>query len=210
VSSPEFLASAAELRSWRFASLVLSSLLGTSLLASIYLGRQHTAVPHIIEIDARGIPTYRGPAEESASAFAPSEAAVRAQLRRFITLTRTVTSDAVLLTKNMNDVWKVLTVKAKPLMQHWAEDTKRYERAQKESTAVEILSAVPLSAESWQIDWKETTRDRSGQTIGKPVLWRAMLNIVIEPPTTLHAMVDNPLGLFVDEFHWDRIQQVKP
>jgi type IV secretory pathway TrbF-like protein len=210
MSSQSCLATVVEARGWHLGSLVLSSVLGASLLANIHLGRQHAAVPHIIEIDARGKPTYRGPAEEGASAFTPSEAVVRAQLRRFIALTRTISSDTVLLTRNLNDVWKLLTVKAQPFMKQWIEDAKPFQRAQKETTAVEILSAVPVSAESWQIDWKETAWDKSGQAIGKPVIWRAMLKIVIEQPTTPELMIDNPVGLFVDEFHWDRIQQVKP
>lgn len=210
MNSRDCLASAVEARSWRVNSLVLSALLAASLLANIHLGRQQTAMPHIIEIDARGKPTYRGPAEEEASAFTPSEAVVRAQLRRFIVLARTISSDTVLLTRNLNDVWRLLTLKAQPSMKQWIEDTKPHQRAQKETTAVEILGAVPLSAESWQIDWKETAWDKSGQTIGKPVIWRAMLKIVIEQPTTTELMIDNPVGVFVDEFHWDRIQQVKP
>ena len=46
--------------------------------------------------------------------------------------------------------------------------------------------------------------------MGKPVIWRAMLKVVLHPPETSQQMLDNPLGLFIDEFHWDRVQQVKP
>jgi type IV secretory pathway TrbF-like protein len=197
-------------RSWRVNSMVLAGLLGASLLANVYLGALPKVVPHIIEIDALGEATYRGPAGDSSASFTPNEALIRYQLRHFIELTRTITSDNVLLRKNWIDAYKMLTLTGNTLMTDWVGANDPFKRAQKETTAVEMVSAVPLSRESWQIDWKETTWDKSGQAVGKPVIWRAMLKIVLQPPKTRQTMVDNPLGLFIDEFHWDRIQQVKP
>ena len=198
-------------RSWRVNSMFLASLLGVSMLANVYLGHQPKVVPHIIEIDALGDATYRGAVGESAANFLPNEALVRHQLRRFIELTRTVSSDNVLLRKNWLDAYKMLSpVTGQTLMTEWVSANDPFKRAQKETTAIEILSAVPLSVESWQIDWRETTWDKSGQMLGKPIIWRAMLKVILRPPTTRQEMIDNPLGLFVDEFHWDRIQQVKP
>lgn len=197
-------------RNWRVNSMVLASLLGVSMLANIYLGRQPKVTPHIIEVDSLGEATYRGPVGEVSSGFAPNEALVRYQLRRFVELTRTVSSDNVLLRKNWIDAYKMLTLRGNTLMTDWVSENDPFKRAQKETTAIEISSAVPLSAESWQIDWRETGWDKSGQMLGKPIIWRAMLKIVLQTPSTRQQMIDNPLGLFVDEFHWDRIQQVKP
>jgi type IV secretory pathway TrbF-like protein len=195
-------------RSWRVNSLVLATLLGGALLAIVYLGVQPKAVPHIIEVDALGAATYRGPVGESAASFTPNEALVRYQLRRFIELTRTISSDNVLLRRNWLDAYKMLTLTGNTMMTAWVKDNDPFKRAQRETTAIEILSAVPLSKESWQIDWRETTWDKSGQVQGRPIIWRAMLKIVLQPPSTRQQMIDNPLGLFVDELHWDRIQQV--
>lgn len=195
-------------KNWRLSSMILATLLGASMLGNIYLGRQPKVVPHIIEVDALGEAVYRGPA--GASAYKPTEALVRYQLRRWVDLTRTISSDNVLLRRNWMDAYKMLTVTANTRMTEWVSGNDPFKRAQTETTAVEILSAVPLSGESWQIDWKETTWDKYGQIIGKPVIWRAMLKIVLRTPETRQQMLDNPLGLFIDEFHWDRIQAAKP
>lgn len=197
-------------RSWRVNSMVLAALLGASLLGNVYLGAQPKEVPHIIEVDALGEAIYRGPVGQSDASFTPNETLVRYQLRRFIELTRTVSSDNVLLRKNWLDAYKMLTLTGNARMTDWVVENDPFKRARKETTAVEILSAVPLSAESWQIDWKETAWDKSGQMLGKPFVWRAMLRIVLQTPTSRQMMIDNPLGLFVDEFHWDRIQAARP
>jgi type IV secretory pathway TrbF-like protein len=197
-------------RNWQVNSLILASLFGVSLLANIYLGKQPKVVPHVIEIDALAEARYRGPVGETSASFSPNEALVRYQLRRFVELTRTVSSDNVLLRKNWFEAYKMLTMTGNRLMTDWVGANNPFERAREETTAVEIVSAVPLSAESWQIDWKETTWDKSGRTIGRPIIWRAMLKIVMQAPKSQQMMIDNPVGLFIDEFHWDRVQQVKP
>lgn len=201
-------AAVVQARSWRVNSMVLASILAASLLSNVYLGSQPKVVPHVIEVDALGEATYRGPV--GSASFTPNEALIRYQLRRFIELTRTVSSDNVLLRRNWIDAYKMLTLKGNTLMTDWVSGNDPFKRAQKETTAVEILSAVPLSAESWQIDWKESSWDKSGQMMGKPTIWRAMLQVVLQPPKSRQMMIDNPLGLFVDELHWDRIQQAKP
>ena len=195
-------------KNWRLAAAGLGVLLTGSLAGNIWLGRQPKLVPHVIEVDALGEVAYRGPAGQAA--FTPNEGLVRHQLRRFIDHSRTITSDKVLLKKNWIAVYKMLTPTGSTLMTEWVRTSDPFVRAQTETAAIEILSAVPLSAESWQIDWRETTWDTYGQLRGKPMVWRAMLKITMMPPTTREQMVDNPLGLFVDEFHWDRVQAAKP
>jgi type IV secretion system protein TrbF len=197
-------------RNWRAGCLILASLVGVSMLGNIYLGMQPKVVPHVIEIDSLAEARYRGPLGETAASVAPTEALVRYQLRRFVELTRTVSSDNVLLRKNWFEAYKMLTMTGNRLMTEWVGANNPFERAREQTTAVEIVSAVPLSAESWQIDWKETTWDKSGRTIGKAIIWRAMIKVVLQPPLSQQMMIDNPVGLFIDEFNWDRIQQVKP
>lgn len=193
-------------RSWRLHSFAVTGLLLASLAGNVYLGKQPKAIPHIIQVDGLGAATYRGPAEAMAASFTASEPIVRYQLRRFIEVSRTVSSDNVLLRKNWVEAYKMLTISGNVLMTEWVKEHNPFERAQTETTSLEILSSVPLSASSWQIDWRESTWNRSGQTTGKPVIWRAMLRIVVRAPETTQQMVDNPLGVFVDEFHWDQIQ----
>ena len=187
-------------------------LLGASMLGNVYLGRLPKVVPHVIEVDTLGEAAYRGPVGEGAT-FTPSEALVRYQLRRWIDLTRTISSDNVVLRKNWLDAYKMLTTRGTTLMNAWIQPeggpNDPVKRAQQEVTAVEILSAVPQSAESWQIDWKETTWDKSGQMLGKPAVWRAVLKVVQQAPKTRQQMIDNPIGLFVDEFHWEPIQAAR-
>ncbi len=81
-----------------------------------------------------------------------------------------------------------------------------FKRSADQRVTLEIASMVRVSAETWQIDWRETQWDKSGTPMGSPSLWRGMFKVTVAPPTTEDQMAKNPIGLFVDEFHWDKVQ----
>ena len=103
-------------RQWRFAAAAATALLGVSLLGNLYLGTRATVVPHIVEVDSLGAPTYRGPVGR---AITPSEAVVRHELVQFIELTRTITSDLPLLRQRLVTVQKMLTTRGSALYEQW-------------------------------------------------------------------------------------------
>jgi len=191
---------------WRLALICTLSLLGVSFIGIFYLATRASVVPHIVEVDSLGAATYRGPAGSSVT---PSEAVVRHELARFIELTRTLSSDAPLLRQRLVDVDKLLTTRAQAAYRQWGKDENPMEQAKTKTTAVEIESAVPLSHDTWQVDWQERAWDRSGNSLGKPVLWRAMLKVAQMTPKTPQQMQNNPLGIYIDEFHWNRIEALR-
>jgi type IV secretion system protein VirB5 len=74
--------------------------------------------------------------------------------------------------------------------------------------STDINSVQPVSATSWQVDWMETTRDRDGVLVGKPMHMRAVLEVYILPPSTHAKESDiqrNPLGIFVRDFTWQEL-----
>jgi type IV secretion system protein VirB5 len=103
------------------------------------------------------------------------------------------------------EAYALFTDPARARMDELGEGRKAFTRAQTETTSVEIVSAVPLTTDSWQIDWRETTRDHHGQQLGKPQLWRVLIKVLHAPPKTRAQMTQNPLGIYIDEFHWDRM-----
>ena len=61
-------------------------------------------------------------------------------------------------------------------MNEWfngSKDSSPFVRSAKMTVHTDISSVLPISATSWQVDWQETTRDRDGSLIGKPVHMRA-------------------------------------
>jgi type IV secretion system protein VirB5 len=87
-------------------------------------------------------------------------------------------------------------------------ETSPFIRAEKITVNADISSVLPISQSSWQVDWQETTRDRDGGLVGKPVHMRAVLEIYILSPSTNARESDiqrNPLGIFVHDYNWQEV-----
>jgi type IV secretion system protein VirB5 len=64
---------------------------------------------------------------------------------------------------------------------------------------------VQLSADTWQADWVEKTWDKAGNEVASAV-WRGTFRVAVRTPESEEQLVSNPIGLFIDEFHWSKVQ----
>jgi type IV secretion system protein VirB5 len=80
-----------------------------------------------------------------------------------------------------------------------------FRRVADERVTVAILACVRAAGDTWQVDWRESSWDKNGAPIGAPVTWRAMLRTLLAPPKAVEAMKNNPIGLYIDELHWDKV-----
>lgn len=88
-----------------------------------------------------------------------------------------------------------------------SEDASPFNRAAKETVSVEITSVMPLTPETWQVDWLETVRDRQGAMKGQPTSMRALVTVYTAettPNTTEEQMRMNPMNVFVRDFSWTK------
>lgn len=197
--------SAVQARNWRLATFAA---LATNLLAiagAVYLGAQPKVVPHIIEVDKLGAPSYLGPAGESGRSYKPTDASLRYHLRRFVDETRSVSSDPAVLKRNWLDAYNLVTQPAANQLNAYAQQAEPFKRVLNERVSVELVGTVQISRDSWQVDWRESSWDKSGNQIAT-TLWRGTFRVIVRPPTTEEQLAVNPIGLLIDEFHWSKLQ----
>jgi len=190
---------------WRIATLASLGLVLLSIVGMIYLGAQPKAVPHIVQIDKLGAPAYLGPVGQSAQGYQPSEATLKYHLRRFIDETRSISSDAAIVKHNWIDAYRLITQNAANQLNAYAQQTDPVKRLENERISIDVVTVVQLSKDTWQADWKETSWDKNGNEIGTAI-WRGTFRVVLRTPTTEEQLAVNPIGLFVDEFHWSKVQ----
>ena len=192
-------------KNWRLATFASLGAVTLALGGMIHLGALPKAVPHIIEVDRLGAAAYRGPVGQTD--YVPSEAVITYHLRRFIEDTREVSSDLAVVKRNWLDAYTFLTPRGGNMLSAFVEKPENdpFRRAQEERVTVEILSAVRVSGDTWQVDWRESAWDKNGSPSARPVVWRAMLRTLLQAPKTAEAMSKNPIGLYIDELHWDKV-----
>jgi type IV secretory pathway TrbF-like protein len=192
-------------KNWRLAAFASMSTVILATGGMIYLGALPKAVPHVIEIDRLGAATYHGPIGQTA--YVPTDAVVAYDLRRFIEDTREISSDLAVLKRNWLDAYVLLTPRGGRMLSAFvqAPENDPFRRAQDERVTLEILSVVRAEGDTWQVEWRESAWDKNGSPMGAPVVWRAMLRTLVQTPKTAEAMKTNPIGLYIDELHWDKV-----
>jgi type IV secretion system protein VirB5 len=76
-----------------------------------------------------------------------------------------------------------------------------FERAKTETVTVEVHSVLPVSAQTWRVEWREETRKRDGT---EPVSteMQATITIAFSAPLDEATLRLNPSGLYVNAFNW--------
>lgn len=176
----------------------------------VYLQSQSRFVPYVIQVDRLGEAIGVGPA----LAAGPADIrVVRAQVAAFISCARGVTPDIEVERRAIFSVYGMLKTKdpATQKMNQYLNgnpEESPFARAQKVSVSCDISSVLPVSKESWQVDWFETLTGSDGVLIGTPSHMRAVLEIYILPPGLAEKpdqIMRNPLGVYVRDYNWQVI-----
>jgi len=175
----------------------------------IYIGSQSRFVPYVVEVDKLGQALAVAPAQQAA---AVDQRVVHAAVASFISDARLVTPDVALQRKAVFRLYSMLsandpaTAKANEWLNGTAESSP-FARAVTETVSIEILSVIPQTPDTWQVDWMESVRDRQGIMKDKPFRMRALVTVYTvpaTPQTTEEQVRNNPLGIYVRDFSWSK------
>ena len=188
---------------------ILSLLIALSAVGGvIYIGQQSKFIPYVVQVDKLG----QSVAVSRADLAAPVDSRVmHATVAAFIADARLVTPDVTVQRNAVFRLYAHLSSNdpATHKMNEWlnsSEEFNPFKRAAKETVTTEILSALPQSRETWQVDWMETVRDRQG-VLKTKYRMRALLTVYATPPganTDEEQIRRNPLGIFVQDFSWSK------
>lgn len=177
----------------------------------IHIGSKSKYIPYVIEVDKLGAVQAAGPVIGSDSA---DPRVLGATVSEFIENARLVSPDVALQRKAIYSVYSHLNPNdpSTAKMNEWLngnEDASPFRRATKEMVSTSITSVLPQTPTTWQVDWTETTRDRKGGLKDQPAQMRALITVYTadtSTQTTEEQMRNNPLGIYVRDYSWSRLQ----
>ena len=185
-------------RNWQimaFLSIGLSILLAGGL---VYQSSQSSVQPFIVEVDKIGQAVAIAPADK---AYEFDERIVRAQVGRFVNNVRAVTTDTAVQKQWLDEAYSMLGTTAVQAMNDHFKSNSPFDIAKNSRIQVDIISALPMSKESWQVQWEETRKGLDGK-IESRTRWQAVLDISFTVPKTAAAIMLNPTGLVIRGFSW--------
>lgn len=187
---------------WRRIAFVAMGLATISVIGNIYLGTQTKVMPFVVELKPTGEAGVLGSA---ASLSAQStENAAKFFISRFIMLAREIPADAVLIKRNMEKLFQLVSIQGKSLLAERFKDQSPAKEYQEKNRALKIASVLAVSDGVYQVDWFEAEYDKNGQKIAEYPM-RGTFKIAWLKPQTEEQIQENPLGIFVDYFSWTKM-----
>jgi len=195
---------------WQYIALLMALLALAAIGGVIHIGSQSKIVPHVVVVDQLGRTVASGVVKAS-SVLDPR--ILEATVGDFIANARTVTPDVELQKLAILRVYAHLSTgdPAYAKMGEWmnpVEGKTPFERAADEMVGTEIRSIIPQTADSYQVEWVETVRERSGVRTGDSITYKAI--VTVYTAETGHSPEGeeqrlNALGIYVRDFSWTRV-----
>lgn len=191
-------------RNWRLMAFLSILLAMGSLAGLIHLGAQPKHVPYFVEIDKLGQATFLG--ELGRSSFRPDETQIKFHLERFVQGTRSVSSDQEINKQRVHEAYALLTARAGEQLRSYfkAGGDPVVRAAAGETITTNTIADVPIADGVYQIDWRQQHWDVNGN-LKRDTLWRGMFQFLVQKPANIEDVRKNPIGLYIDQFHWDCI-----
>lgn len=188
---------------WRLIAIIAIATAFIGTIGAVYIGSQSKLIPYVIGVDDLGRVTSAGIPDQKGI----DEKVLRATLADWITWHRSVVSDPAVQEQFVLKTYAYLTQAsaAKGSLDEWykSELNNPYERMKSGTVIVEVQSVLLMSERTYQLDWKETTRNKAGQVTGSQN-FRSLITIEalgIDPG----LLLKNPLGVYIQTIS---IQQV--
>lgn len=171
----------------------------------IAIGSQSKFIPLVFQQDANGHTLSITRAEKVGEATSDDYRMVAAQ---FIENIRRVSMDAELQKKAVFQVYSYLNSNDAALakvQEFYNGASNPFERAEQELVSIDIRSVLQESAETWQVDWMETIRNRDGTLKEKPQMMKAMITMYQGQElndSSSESILKNPHLIYVRDFNW--------
>ncbi len=194
---------------WQILAILSLMIVLAAIGGIIYIGSQSKFIPYVVQVDKLG----EAVAVSRADIAAPVDPrVVHASVAAFITDLRMVTPDIALQRRAIFRAYAMLSPSdpATAKTNEWlngTENSSPFKRAATETVSIEIISVIPQTPETWQVDWTETTYDRQGAIAEPPFRMRAILTIysvASTANTTEEQIRNNPLGIYISDYSWSK------
>ena len=185
---------------WRIIGILGLSMAVTGFGYAMYLSTQVKLVPYIVEVDKLGTAVTAGFPQQIEYADAR---VVRSTLGNFVSSFRSITPDAVVQKQYIDRTYALLRTSdpSTEKINAWFRGNSPFERAKKNTVAVEVNNIVALSTKTYQVDWTEFERDRKGKETGTR-RFRGIATVALTAPQDEAIIRLNPIGLYVTDFDW--------
>ena len=186
----------ARARSWRWAAFGAIAVALALAIGVVWQGAQSKVVPYVVEVDKLGDAVAVARADRAAPV---DVRVIKAQLAAWIVDVRSVSSDPLAQKAALSRSYATTAATATLFLNDYYRQHSPF--SQNRTVAVSVDAVLPISNQTYQIQWSEDGRDLQGRALAT-THWLASVTVAFDPPTDERGVLSNPLGLYVTGISW--------
>jgi len=194
-----------QVKIWKTIAFISLLIALITVIGLIYIGSQNRLVPYVVEVDKLGNAQSINYAKQSNLS---NQQVIKYSLSEFIQNFRTLYGDAKTQKAITLKIYRYLSAShaAYNTINEYFRTNSPFERLQTERVRVQIESIVPISQDTYQVDWKEVVSDPRGLEL-RTDHFKASITILLAPPASEQEIIKNPIGLYIKEFNFSKVIQ---
>jgi type IV secretion system protein TrbF len=186
----------ARARNWRWAAMGALAVSLVLAIGVVWQAAQSKVVPYVVEVDKLGQTVAVGRADRAA----PADARVaKAQLAAWIATVRSISSDPLAQKSALSRAYALTAATATTFLNDYYREHSPF--GQPRTVAVSVDAVLPISQQTYQLQWTEDTRDLQGRDLAT-THWIASVTVAFDPPSDERGVLSDPLGLYVTGISW--------
>jgi type IV secretion system protein TrbF len=186
----------ARARNWRGVAFAARAISGVLAIGVVWQAAQSKVVPYVVEVDKLGDAV---PVARADRATATDARVVKAQLAAWIVDVRSVSSDPTAEKSALTLTYALTAAEATTFLNDYYRAHSPF--GQSRTVAVSVDAVLPISSQTYQLQWTEDARDLQGREIGI-THWLASIMVAFDPPSDERGILNNPLGLYITSISW--------
>jgi type IV secretion system protein VirB5 len=192
-------------RNWQIVALTSIATAALAVAGIAWIGSQSKIQPFVVAVDQLGNPVAVARPQALARGAQIDERVIRSQLATFISNSRTLLSDVAGQQVLFDRTFAMIDQSLAGMMTTHLRDGLLPAQRNGTTISVQIRSVIPISADTWQVDWTETTQQIGASAT--PQQWRALVTVSLsdEIANDPARSIWNPFGLVVRQLSWQKV-----
>lgn len=187
----------AQAENWRLIAILSSAAAILLLILSIIIMSVRTTKVFVAQVEKGGRVVNVAPLTVP---YNPTQAQKEYFISNFIQMIRGVPLDPVVAKKNWVSAYNFLTQASAKKLNELLQKDNPLSLLGKKTVTVDIGDINPISDNTFNLDWTESTVDVNGEDEGQKS-FSGTFTITIKQPTTQQQILANPLGIYIIDFN---------
>jgi type IV secretion system protein VirB5 len=187
---------------WRLLAMLEAVAIIIGVFGLIYVAGQSKFIPYIVDVNQEGLPINVHLADQAGPV---DQRVVHAELANWISNARSVVTDRIVEKQNIDGMFDMVqnNSAASGFLNSYypVADHSPFQRATSLTDAVQVTAILPVSNQTYVVQWTETIRDLNGR-VTSTQNWEGSISVAFTPPTTEDQVIKNPIGMFITSVSW--------